>query len=136
MLRRNDPEYALTNAKWCNRNLKAKQYNDAYKIASSSALTKVLKKVRADGSRPAIAPRELQDPYAIPTTCAPGSADKRDVDLDVQKEFDVFVNKDGEEYVEYWSSDNVDFSLLGQLPALSVSREAKTIATTVVYIEE
>lgn len=101
-----------------------------------------MNKSRAGAGRPIIAVRTLHSPDAIyarehPNTCAaPGSLHECDVQPGNQKQREVFVDEDGDEYVELLPGDNIDFPTLEEVPTPSLSMVAEALATAVVDIEE
>ncbi|KZL85913.1 glycoside hydrolase family 55 protein [Colletotrichum incanum] len=126
--RPNDWGYGLlNNDDWYNGNPGAKQCTAAYEDAPPAALTRGLTKVRAEGNRHIITPRSGED---LPKTfVAPGSPRKCDVEPQRQRE--VFVDEEGDEYVELLPGDGPDFSALGELPTPSMPRTAEAAVTAV-----
>ncbi|PGH16181.1 hypothetical protein AJ79_01948 [Helicocarpus griseus UAMH5409] len=143
ILRPDDPGYALlTNDDWYIRNPPAQQYTAAYHNPPPNALTKGPTKKPAQGNRPIVAVRTLHSPDTIyardpPETCAaPELQPEGDVEPSNQRKRQVFVDKDGDEYVELFPDDPIDFSALEPLPSLSKPREVEAIPSDVANIEE
>ncbi|KAK1635898.1 hypothetical protein BDP81DRAFT_430530 [Colletotrichum phormii] len=142
MLRPDDPGYALlTNDDWYNRNPNEQQFTAAYHNEPPKALTQGKTRKRAQNGRPTIAVRAPHSPDAIyvddlAKTCAePGIDDDSDVEPSVLREREVFVDEDGEEYMELLPEDEYeyDFAALEHMPTPSIPRTAEAVATA--YIE-